>query len=444
MKRLIHCSFPVFVFSIMQSAAQTIPETIDELLNAYAKQNFFNGAALVAKRGSILINKGYQWPDRMQEQKADSNTIFQIGSLTKQFTAAAILQLADKKIFSLQDRLSKYLPDYPNGDSIMIENLMNHSSGIPDYVNDTVFMREHAGGNIGLDGLIGSFKFKPLLFKPGTKNIYSNSNYILLGSIIEKAAGKSYFQVISENIFRPIHMSHSGFDFQSLNSNRKAKDYLRASGNSLDSTLSYAAASIYSSTSDLYRWDRALYGSGILSDSMLALMYTQHHSNYGYGWFVDSSSGRKVVMDQGSLAGFVSFIARIPSEEICIILLDNGPCPALAKIGEEINDIIHDQPFSWPLARVEIAVDPRILREYVGQYQIEPNFIITIMMENGHLNVQTTSQLKLELHAEREDFFFVRMLDIQIAFVRDDKGKVTKLTLSQSGMELEADRIGIP
>ena len=444
MKKFAHCTFALFLLHTLHAAAQTIPETIDELLSSYAKQNFFNGTVLVARKGSILLNKGYQWPDRKQEQKADSNTIFQIGSLTKQFTAAAVLQLAEKKILFLEDRLSKYIPDFPNGDSIRIKNLLDHSSGIFDFVNDTTFMRNHASGRVSLDSLINRFKFKPLLFKPGSRHAYSNSNYILLGRIIEKSSGKSYFQFVRENIFNPIQMSRSGFDFHSLNSRNRATDHFKDPGGALDSTLSYAAASAYSTASDLYKWDRALYGSHLLSDSMRELMFTAQGSNFGYGWFVDSNSGKKVAMDQGNISGFASFIARSPSEEICIILLDNGPCPALAKIGEEINDIIHDQPFSWPQVRPEIVVDPRILREYVGQYRIQPNYIITITLENGHLNVQTTSRDKLELHAERENFFFVKMLDIQITFVRDEKGKVIKLTLSQEGMELEADRIGLP
>ena len=428
----------------MHAAAQTIPETIDELLNAYAKQNFFNGTALVAKKGSIILNKGYQWPERKLEQMADSNTIFQVGSLTKQFTATSILKLAEKKMLSLEDKLSKYFPDFPNGDSIRIKNLLDHSSGIFDYTNDTIFMRNHALRGVSLDSLIGMFKIKPLLFKPGSSHGYSNSNYILLGRIIEISSGKSYFQFVRENIFQPIRMGHSGFDFNSQNAQHKAIDHLYVSGKALDSTLSYAAASAYSTANDLYKWDRALYGSVVLSDSMLELMYSPHQSNFGYGWFVDSNAGKKVVMDQGSLSGFMSFIARSPSEEICIILLDNGPCPALAKIGEEINDIIHDQPFSWPLARPEMTVDLKTLREYVGQYRVQPGFIITIILENGHLYAQTTSRDKLELHAEHENFFFVKMLDIQITFVRDEQSKVIKLTLAQEGMELEAVRIGTP
>src|SRR5580698_6851449 len=187
--RKITCAVIVLA-SLLRTYGQTPAQEIDELLKEYTKQNIFNGVALVAQKGKILLEKGYGYKNVATKTPNDTNTIFQIGSITKQFTAAIILQLQEQHRLSVQDRLSKYIPDYPNSDSITIENLLTHTSGIYNYTNDDAYMQNTSATPIKLETLISLFKNKPLDFSPGTKYSYSNSGYVLLGYIIERITGK--------------------------------------------------------------------------------------------------------------------------------------------------------------------------------------------------------------------------------------------------------------
>ena len=444
MKKYSFLSLLFFTSCSLFSHSLSLP--IDTLLTAYAKEMAFSGSVLVARNGEVILNNGYGFKNISEKTKNDSNTVFQIGSITKQFTAAIILQLLEKNRLSLQDKLSKYIPDYPKGDSITIEHLLTHTSGVYNYTNDRDFMQKGSIVPISRDSLIGLFKYKPLDFPPGTKYSYSNSGYILLGYIIEKVTGKSYFQVMHENIFTPLNMRHSGFDFKGLASTDKATGYMNPSeavkAPIVDSSVSLAAGAIYTTTGDLYKWDRALYTSRIISPSSLQKAFTPHLAKYGFGWMIDSVYGKKVVEHGGGIFGFVSFILRVPEDQICIIVLDNQPAPAgPGKIASDINALLNGKPYSIPHARVAITIDSSTLKQYVGSYQLNPNFIITFTLENGQLMTQATNQPKFPVYAEKENFFFLKVVDAQIEFVKGADGAVQKIILYQNGNQQTANKI---
>jgi len=445
MKKIISCLALLIISCSVFT--QTISETIDELLKIYARQYAFNGSVLVAQKGNILLQKGYGYKNFNAHSLNDEKTVSQVGSITKQFTAAIILQLQEKNMLSVQDKLSKYIPDYPGGDKITVENLLTHTAGIFNYTNDAAFMKSEAAKPLSLEHLIGLFKNKSLDFQPGEKFNYSNSGYILLGYIIEKLTGRPYFRVVKENIFQPLHMDHSGFDFNDLADTNKATGYFKLTAKRnqpatiVDSSVSYAAGSIYTTVGDLYKWDRALYTNQIISTASRELAFTPHQSNYGYGWIIDSAYGKKVVMHEGGIFGFVSFIGRIPADETCIILFDNHQCPVLAKIAEDINSILNNQLYEFPQPRNEIEIDSAILRQYVGEYQLGPGFIVNVTLEDGQLMAQGTGQGKVELYAERNDFFYTKIINAQLEFFRDASGRVTRMDLYQDGRQLQGKKI---
>lgn len=445
MKR-IFLSIPFFLF-FLHAFSQTKAEEIDEMMKIYTKQNSFNGTVLVAQKGVVLLQKGYGYKNAAINSLNDSATIFQIGSITKQFTAAIILQLQEQNKLSVNDSISKFIPGYPNGNKITIENLLTHTSGIYNYTNDEVFMKNNAVKPISIENLIALFKNKPLDFNPGEKYSYSNSGYILLGYIIEKITGKSYFQVVHENIFQPLGMNHSGFDFKSLKSINKATGYLKLTTKIkepspiVDSSVSFSAGALYTTVGDLYKWDRALYTNKIISAASLQKAFTPYKSKYGYGWVIDSTYGKKVVMHEGGIFGFVSFIGRVLADETCIILFDNKGSDGLPKIAENINAILNDQPYDFPVERKEIDVDSNTLKKYVGDYQLAPSFILTITFENGQLFVQATGQGKSAMFAEKENYFFLKLVDAQIEFIKNADGKTERLVLSQGGQQIPAVKI---
>jgi CubicO group peptidase (beta-lactamase class C family) len=422
-------------------AGQSVTETIDELLKAYSAQGAFNGTALVAQKNRVLFQKGYGYRNPKTKTLNDSNSIFQISSLTKQFTAVLILRLQEKKLLSLQDRISKYLPSFPHADQINIENLLTHTSGIFNYTNDSEMISRGWIKPIRTDSLVAFFRDKPLDFQPGATYRYSNSGYILLGYIIEKITGKSYFDLMREEIFLPLHMDHTGFDFKTLRDPGKSIGPLGLSGNIADSSLLYAAGAMYSCTGDLYKWDRALYTGQLLQDSSLQKAFTPFKGKYGYGWVIDSTYGNKILMQEGGIFDFVSFMARVPADQTCIILLDNNQSQGLAKIGEDIYAVLNDQPFDWPKQRATVRVDTSILRQYTGVYRFAPDFSIRITLENGHLLVQAGDQDKVELFAEKENLFFTKFLVTELEFYRDANGKVINVTLYQADHRIPGKKI---
>ncbi|MEO8112698.1 MAG: serine hydrolase domain-containing protein, partial [Ginsengibacter sp.] len=193
--------------------AQDTGSKLDTLISAYAKLDKFNGAALVAKGGTILLDKGYGYRNSNDKVLNSEQTIFQLGSITKQFTSAVILKLQEEKKLSVSDKLSKYFPNYPKGDSITIQQLLTHTSGIFNYTNDENFMANEITKPATREKMMALFQDKPLDFSPGTSWNYSNSGYSLLGYIIEAVTKKSYEQAVRRYIFAPLHMTHSGFDF---------------------------------------------------------------------------------------------------------------------------------------------------------------------------------------------------------------------------------------
>src|SRR6186997_2017452 len=232
-------------------------DKLDALINAYAKMYKFNGAALVAKNGVILLNKGYGYRDAENKVANNEQTIFQLGSVTKQFTSAVILKLQEEKKLSVSDKLSKYFPGYPKGDSITIEHLLTHTSGIYNYTNDGDFMTTEVTKPASREKMMALFTNKPLDFSPGTSWNYSNSGYSLLGYIIEAVTKKPYYQAVRKYIFTPLHMTHSGFDFTHLKKKEKATGYFSLQGKNatpapiVDSTVAFSAGAIYSTVGDL-------------------------------------------------------------------------------------------------------------------------------------------------------------------------------------------------
>jgi len=437
----------IFAMSVLAVAAQDASQKLDALVAAYAKNEKFNGAVLVAQKGTILLQKGYGYKNAATGAMNDGNSIFQIGSITKQFTSAVILRLQEQKKLSIRDKLGKYFPALGFADSVTIENLLSHTSGIYNYTRNENFMKNDATKPATQEKILALFKNKPLEFLPGSKYSYSNSGYMLLGYIIEKVTGKPYEKVVREMIFTPLQMTHSGFNFTSLQSPDKATGYLTLSKSSnttagiVDSSVSFSAGAIYTTVGDLYKWDRSLYTEKIISKASLKDAYTKRQGSYGLGWDIDSAWGKPVYQHGGGIFGFSTFIGRSPQEDICVILFDNKGDGGLQKIAEDINAVLHNKPVELQKERIAISLDSTILKKYVGDYEMMPNFILAITFENGKLLLQATGQGKNEMFAEKENFFFFKVVDAQVEFSKDANGKTDKLILHQNGQHVPAKKI---
>ena len=412
---------------------------LDELMNAYAKAFKFNGAVMVVKDGRILLDKGYGFRNVKDSVRNDENSIFQIGSITKQFTATVILKLQEEKKLSVQDKLSKYFPDYPKGDSITIQQLLTHTSGIYSYTNDQAFMSTEVSKPSDRKRMMALFKDKPLQFSPGTQWEYSNSGYSLLGYIIEDVAKMPYEQAVRKYIFEPLGMSHSGFDFTHLNSKEKATGYFRLNdeGNLpapiVDSSVSFSAGAIYTTVGDLNKWAQALQTNAIISKASMDKATTPVKNNYGYGLAIDSIAGKRAVGHSGGIHGFNSNMVRIPEDNTSVILLNNTASPNLDKITKSIFAILYDLPYELPKERTTITMPEAVLQQYTGVYELTPQLVITITLKDGVLTGKPEGQEALKLHPEKEDQFFLKEVDAEIKFIRNEKKEVTGMTLLQNG-----------
>ncbi|HEX6171295.1 MAG TPA: serine hydrolase domain-containing protein [Chitinophagaceae bacterium] len=437
--------FVIVLFIVLSSFGQA--DKLDELIDAYAKLYKFNGTALVAKNGTILLNKGYGYRNAADKVANNEQTIFQLGSITKQFTSAVILKLQEEKKLSVSDKLSKYFPGYPKGDSVTIEQLLTHTSGIYSYTSDPNFMKNEVTKPASREMMMALFRDKPFDFPPGTSWNYSNSGYSLLGYIIEAVTKKPYEQAVRKYIFTPLGMTHSGFDFTNLKSKEKATGYFKLDDKEtlpapmVDSTVSYSAGAIYSTTGDLFQWHNALQKNKILSKAQQDKAYTPVKNKYGYGWGIDTIEGKRKVAHSGGIHGFTTNISRVPEDDVCIVLLSNASNTTLGEITKNIYAILYGKEYTLPKERTAIKLPEEKLKEYEGEYVIREDLHVILSLKDGELVATPTGQKEEVLYAEKEDLLFVKSQDIQLEFTRNEKKEVDGFILHQGGAKLPCKKI---
>lgn len=317
------------------AAAQNNPALASKA-DAYIQAAGIQGSVLLAKNGKVILAKGYGLANMELGVANTPATKFRLGSITKQFTAAAILLLQEKGKLSVADPISKFIPDSPAAwNDITIHHLLTHTSGIPSYTDQAGYqahMREPSGEPLDF---FKRFRDFPLEFKPGEKFHYDNSGYFLLGVIIERVSGMKYEEYLQKNIFQPLGMDDTGYDWPSTILKNRASGYSKGpdgrqiNAEFLDMGQPYAAGSLYSSVLDLYTWDRALYTTKVLSAQSLAAAFTPGKFDwgegirYGYGWGIAQVHGHKTVGHGGGINGFSTVIWRAIEEDAVSIVLSN-------------------------------------------------------------------------------------------------------------------------
>ena len=333
-RRLAILAFAVLFTTPLFAASRA--EKIDQLLGKYHALKQFNGSALVADANGVILEKGYGFANFEWQIPNTPDTRFRLGSITKQFTSMVILQLAAEGKIKLDEKLTTYLPDYrkDTGDRVTITHLLNHTSGIPSYTSLPGFFRDKSRDPYEVADFVKKYASGDLEFEPGSKYVYNNSGYFLLGAVIEKVTGKPYAQVLEERIFRPLGMKASGYDVSATIIPKRASGYYFAAGEYanapyVDMTIPYAAGSLYSTVQDLYVWDRALYGDKLLGENLKKQMWTPGLQNYGFGWVIttskldDGKTEVATVTHGGGIHGFNTLLVRIPEKKELVVLLDN-------------------------------------------------------------------------------------------------------------------------
>ena len=427
-------------------SAQQITAKVDEYMNAVIRVDGFSGTVLVARSGKPIVSKGYGMANIELGVPNSPQTVFRLGSVTKQFTAMAIMMLQERGKLSVSDPICKYLPDCPAAwQPITVRNLLTHTSGIPNYTSFPDFAKTTISPitNAEMNGLL---KDKPLEFAPGEKFAYTNSGYYVLGEIIEKVSGKTYADFLQENIFTPLGMKQTGYDNPLQIIKNRAAGYQRQGGeiinaSYMDMTVPYAAGALYSTTGDLLLWDQALYTEKLVSKKSLDEIFTPFKSGYGYGWGIGKKFDRREISHGGGIYGFATEISRFPDDKVTVVVLSNVQAAPSGKIADDLAAIVFGAKYEISQERKEIALDAKILESYVGQYQVAPNVVITFTVENGKLTGQLNGQPKFSLFPESETKFFSKDVNAQITFARDANGKITGLTLRQGGSDVPAQKI---
>jgi CubicO group peptidase (beta-lactamase class C family) len=430
----------------LSARAEDPAPRFDGYMKACVEVNHFSGAVLVSKGGKTLFASGYGFANAEHQVPNTTRTKFRLGSITKQFTAMAILILQERGKLKVEDPVGKFIDDAPKAwDSVTIHHLMTHTGGIPSYTDDPAYIKKMMMPET-VKSMISRFRDKPLEFRPGEKFHYSNSGYFLLGAIIEKVSGKSYETFLKEAIFDPLGMKDTGYDHPATVLPGRASGYtLRKDGpvnaEYLDMSQPYAAGSLYSTVEDLARWDRALADGKLISGELYAKMYTPLKNNYAYGWMVATTKGRKEIHHGGGINGFATEILRYPEQQVCVVVLSNVLPVNPGRVAHDLAAITFEEPHEQPRAHKVAEVNPRVYDAYVGRYELEPSVIATIARERDRLLLQLTNQPLVEMFPESETVFFLKVVDATVTFIKDGQGKVSSMIIHQGDRNTRAKRL---
>lgn len=320
-----------------QKDDQVLFAEFDKMLSEQYKANETGVTALVARKGQIIYKKAFGMANMEHNIPMQVDDIFRIGSITKQFTAIAILQLMEQGKLNLQDSINQFIPDYPTqGYKITIEHLLTHTSGIKSYTELKDF-EKRMSLDLTPTEMINFFKNEPIEFTPGTNWNYSNSGYFLLGYIIEKVSGKTYPQYIEENFFKPLGMMHSLYGSETkIVKNRAAAyekdntDFINAPY--LNMNQPYAAGSILSTVEDLFKWHQAVHAYKLVKKESLDKAFAKYklsngmETNYGYGWSFDDIQGSPTIGHNGGINGFLTHSNYLPKEDVFVAIFSNCGC----------------------------------------------------------------------------------------------------------------------
>lgn len=416
------------------------------IVKARSANDGFMGSVLVAKNGTVLFAESAGWANLEWKIAHTPATKFRIGSVTKQFTAASILLLAERGKLSIDDPLGKFLPSAPETwKAVTLRQLLSHTGGIPSFTEHpdyrTIMLRPETPAQTM--ALVAS---KPLEFTPGERYHYSNTGYTLLGWIIEIVSGQSYETFLRENIFQPLGMNDSGYDSNTAVIPQRAAGYVPgpkgpANAPYIDMHVPHGAGAIYSTPADLLRWTQALFGGKVLSAASLEQMTTPVKNNYAFGLDVSTTNGRKVISHGGGIEGFNAQLNYYPESQVTVVALANLNGPAASELAPELAALALGETVTLKAERKEIALPVAVLQNYVGVYQLNPGVTNTIRLADGQLTTQLTGQRQLPIFPESEKVFFLKVVNAQVEFVTDGQGRVTELLQHQGGRTQKAPRI---
>lgn len=438
-----------------QVAPIQVPSDFDakatEYLKARATARGFNGVVLIALNGQPIVRRAFGMASRDFGVPNAVGTKFRIGSVTKQFTAAAILRLEQEGKLKLTDKVSAHLSDWPRPwDAMTIHHLLSHTGGFPALKFD---VQSNVSGLTSPSWQPRFTKFSDYLapgeerlepdFVPGESWMYSNIGYVALGLIVEKVSGLPYSDFLAQRFFTPLGMAHTGCEEPQTIIPGGATGYALKAGvyehvPFVDMRIPGGAGQIYSTIDDMLLWNNALAANKVLSKAETAKLFTPVQNGYGYGWWINKRFGRGETWHRGNVNGFVAINSRYSNEGLSIIVLSNVERTPVRAMANELAAIAFGQPYEIPVELKQAAIRVSSFDAYLGSYTKESD-------PSDHVSlVRNADELALDLPLYNASLRLVPMardwlfspgspLEFQIRIVNDKAGKFSHLLISNEG-----------
>lgn len=410
---------------------KNVSTNLAKYMQAQVEVNNFSGAVIVTRNDTVLLKQAYGIADYEWNIKNTVDTKFSLASVSKQFTAAAILQLVDKKQLSIDDKLIKFFPSFPNGDSITIHMLLTHMSGLQmDF--DELYLNNVS---ITRDSALKYIEQKALLFSPGTNTAYSNIGYYLLARIIEKISNQTYSEYLKTNIFEKAKMNNTGVITNSEIIPQKARNYILAEKKYTNNPYinweyNIGHDGVYSTIEDLSLWDKALYGTTILTIGMKKLMFTSYNDqSFGYGFLINPfyNQGHQLIAHDGGFFGAMTSLNRFTNDKLFVTVLSNNQSLSYI-ISYGLSAIAFQKDVELPYKHYQNKIDTTLFDKYVGKYGK-----IEIIKREGKL-YYNSSEMEL-LPESNTKFFRADNNDRTIEFMQDKSGVYNSIVLTKGGVK---------
>ncbi|MGF6271933.1 D-alanyl-D-alanine carboxypeptidase [Massilia sp. UYP11] len=432
--------------------AQSLSGKLDALFKPQYKAEDPGATVIVVKDGKTVFRKAYGAADVAARTPLTPGTVLRLGSITKQFTAVAILMLAEEGKLALNDPITRFFPDYPTqGKVITVEHLLTHTSGIVSYTSKPDYVSTMAQ-DFTVARMIDGFRNDPLEFEPGTTFSYNNSGYFLLGAIIEKVSGMTYAGFLERRIFTPLGMKDTAYEGVERSNAPRAAGYSAqekgfAPAQPLSMSQPYAAGALVSTVDDLATWDTAIASGKLLTPASWKLAFTPYKlspeksTGYGYGWSVGTLQGTPMVDHGGGINGFRTHALRLPEQKIFVAVLSNADSgnadpEVLAK---RASALAMGKPFMEPKA---FELDAGALDAFTGVYEIDAQEKRTFTSRDGKLMMARGERSPRTLTPYSKNGFFLPGTLARFEFGRDARGKVTHVTVDNAGERVRNERVG--
>ncbi len=450
MSKLRVVCFATLLLTLPDGLAQGAPERIASTLAGYYRADAPGATIIVTQNGKTVFRHAFGMADVAHGQTMTPEMRLPIASLSKQFTAAAIMLLAEQGKLALDDDLHRYLPAFPTqGKRVTIAHLLTHTAGIVNYTTQPGYSARLVEP-ITVQGLINQIASVPLEFAPGTRWHYSNSGYVLLGAILEKVSGQPYCTFLAERIFQPLGMLDTACEGQERRAHPHAAGHARTAGGFgpapfIHMSQAYAASNLVSTVDDLALWNRAMDDAKLLPAASWRQMFTPYalaggrSAEYGYGWFFGTVQNLPSQWHSGSIPGFATYALRLPEQGVYVAVLGNASSGTVNPevVAMKAAAIVIGKPFpQWQA----VAVEPGKLDDFAGFYKVDERHVYTIWRERDTLRLQRGSGAPVVLAASAAERFFVENGLVTLRFQRAESGKVNRMIVSETGTEAVAWR----